>query len=125
MSNQFEQDNGLDPFDPTDANLDPDGDGFTNLQEFLAGTDPTNSASAFRIIAITQDGTTNRVTWMTGIGKTNALQRTRGDADGNYNTNSFADIFSVTNTVGSITNYPDADAATNQPSLYYRIRLVP
>lgn len=31
---------GLDPFDPTDADGDIDGDGVTNLQEFLAGTDP-------------------------------------------------------------------------------------
>ena len=28
-----------------DAGLDPDLDGFTNLQEFLAGTDPHNSRS--------------------------------------------------------------------------------
>ncbi len=31
----------LDPKDPTDADDDPDGDGKTNLEEFQAGTDPT------------------------------------------------------------------------------------
>jgi hypothetical protein len=30
---------GLNPHDPTDALLDPDHDGLTNLQEYLAGTD--------------------------------------------------------------------------------------
>lgn len=35
----------LDPNDPNINNEDPDGDGFTNLEEFLAGTDPTNKNS--------------------------------------------------------------------------------
>jgi hypothetical protein len=33
----------LDPNDPSDAALDQDGDGVTNLQEFLAGTPPSGS----------------------------------------------------------------------------------
>jgi hypothetical protein len=37
------------------ASCDPDGDGFTNLQEFYAGTDPTKPSSAFRVSAV-QDG---------------------------------------------------------------------
>jgi len=31
---------GFDPADPSVRDQDPDGDGFTNLEEFLAGTDP-------------------------------------------------------------------------------------
>src|SRR4030095_11272983 len=31
---------------------DFDGDGQTDLQEFLAGTDPTNSGSVFRVLTI-------------------------------------------------------------------------
>ncbi len=38
LSDDFERLNGLDPQDPTDAELDPDGDGLSNLEEFLAGT---------------------------------------------------------------------------------------
>ena len=38
------------------ASCDPDGDGFGNLQEFLAGTDPTNATSALRINSITPAG---------------------------------------------------------------------
>lgn len=32
--------NGFDPADPEVGDLDPDGDGFTNVEEFLAKTDP-------------------------------------------------------------------------------------
>ena len=35
-----------------DAAADPDGDGMSNTNEFLVGTDPTNSDSAFRITSI-------------------------------------------------------------------------
>ncbi len=37
--------------DKSRAGDDPDGDGFTNLEEFLAGTDPTNAASRLTIIS--------------------------------------------------------------------------
>jgi hypothetical protein len=42
MPDSFENANGLNPLDPTDAGLDFDADGFTNLEEFLNGTDPRN-----------------------------------------------------------------------------------
>jgi len=38
----WELEHGLDPTDPDDASEDPDGDGLTNLQEFLLGTNPHN-----------------------------------------------------------------------------------
>ena len=107
------------------ANADPDGDGMSNLQEFLAGTDPTNGASAFRITSVVRAGSDLLVAWMTGLGRTNALQSTAGTGAGSYNTNGFADIFTVTNTTGAVTNYLDPNAATNFPSLFYRVRLVP
>ncbi len=94
----------------------------SNLQEFLAGTDPTNSASSFRITSVVGIGSDVLVSWMTGIGRTNALQATVGSG---YATNGFADIFTVTNTVGATTNYLDVGGATNRPARYYRVRLVP
>lgn len=42
MSDAFEDAHGLDKYDPSDATADADGDGLTNLEEFLAGTEPRN-----------------------------------------------------------------------------------
>ena len=112
--------------DPAAAsNADPDGDGMDNNAEFLTGTDPTNSGSALRItnVALTNNGVV--ITWTYGPGKTNALQVTAGAGDGSYQTNSFTDIFTVTNTAGTITNYLDSSAATNFPARFYRVRLIP
>ena len=122
IPNGYEQAHGLDPLNPADAALDNDGDGQSNLAEFLAGTDPNNSASAFRITGVVRTNNDFLITWMTGIGRTNALQATNGDG---YSTNNFADIFTVTNALGTVTNYLDIGGATNKPSRFYRIRLVP
>jgi beta-glucanase (GH16 family) len=107
-----------------DAATDPDGDGQNNLAEFMAGTDPTDSGSSFRITSIAAEGNDIRVTWTMGSDRTNALQATSGGLAASYSTN-FADIFTVTNTVGSVTNYLEIGAATNGPARYYRVRLVP
>jgi hypothetical protein len=45
MPDQWEKDHSLNPNDASDANSDPDGDGLTNLQEFIAGTDPNQRSS--------------------------------------------------------------------------------
>ena len=102
------------------TSVDADGDGLSNQQEFLAGTDPTNSVSLFGITAISREANDIQVTWMTGLSKTNALERAAGTP-----TNFLTAVFTVTNTVGPTTNYLDVGAATNVPAFYYRIRLVP
>ncbi len=43
---------GLNPTDPTIAAGNPDGDGHSTLQEWIADTDPTNALSFFRIEAL-------------------------------------------------------------------------
>lgn len=45
LPNDWEKKYGLNPNDPADAQLDADDDGFTNLEEFTAKTDPRNPKS--------------------------------------------------------------------------------
>jgi PKD repeat protein len=109
------------------ATADPDGDGQNNLAEFLAGTDPTDSTSAFRIISVAREGNNVRVTWNTGGGTTNVLQATVGDEYGGY-TNAFVDLnepIIIPGTGDATTNSVDTGGATNCPARYYRVRLVP
>ena len=47
---------GLDRNNPFDAALDPDGDGATNLQEYLAGTDHLNANSYLKLEGIVVSG---------------------------------------------------------------------
>jgi len=43
---------GLNPHDPMVFASDPDTDGFTSLQEWVADTNPTNANSLFKIVTI-------------------------------------------------------------------------
>ncbi len=45
MPDSWERRHDLDPYNADDAALDNDNDGFTNLQEYMAGTDPKNPSS--------------------------------------------------------------------------------
>jgi hypothetical protein len=49
MPDVWEIAHGLNPNDPSDAAGDPDHDGKTNLEEYIAGTDPRNAADVFRV----------------------------------------------------------------------------
>ena len=41
MPDHWEEGYGLDPTDASDNAMDKDGDGYTNVEEYLNGTDPS------------------------------------------------------------------------------------
>ena len=56
MSDFWEKRNELDPEDPNDAELDPDEDGFTNLDEYRANSNPIYVRSYPGVIPIIDEG---------------------------------------------------------------------
>ena len=56
------------------ASDDADGDGASNLQEYLAGTDPTDSNSVFRLTAAATANGTVSLTWPAVPGKNYQIQ---------------------------------------------------
>jgi len=68
----------LDPLNQADSHLDPDGDYQINLQEFMAGTIPTNGASYFHLTHIRRSFTNELVTWNSATGRVYTLERVTG-----------------------------------------------
>jgi hypothetical protein len=98
---------------------DADGDGFTNYQEYLSGTVPTLSTSAFRIKATSADTNNNfLLTFDTVAGKTYAVE-TNASLSVSNGWHTFTN--NLLGTGGTITvSDPGALLQTNR---FYRIRL--
>jgi PKD repeat protein/FtsP/CotA-like multicopper oxidase with cupredoxin domain len=124
---------------------DPDGDGMSNTNEFLAGFNPTNNTAYLRIISlvrsnndiwITYLGANGDNTWSPGIAsRTNVLEFTRGTvifgsnivATGSYSNNFvglITNILSGGTGLGTNVTVTETGGATNTPARYYRIRVL-
>lgn len=57
MPNEFENLYGFNANDPSDNSKDADGDGYTNVEEYLNGTKPTTVEPQLALIATAQGGT--------------------------------------------------------------------
>jgi hypothetical protein len=100
------------------ANADPDGDGMSNLQEYLAGTNPNDAASNLRITAYatTGKGATNSLTWSSVPTRFYHVQESFSLGAPNWHDNALGLI----SPDGAFTTRTVTD--TNAPARFYRIR---
>jgi hypothetical protein len=118
---------------------DPDADGMSNTNEFLAGFNPTSNAAYLHVISVVKSGNNMNITYLGANGdstysggpasRTNVLEFTTGTVNGSYSTNNFAstgqtNILSGGTGAGVVTNMVDSGGATNAPSRYYRVRVL-
>lgn len=94
---------------------DPDGDGMTNAQEYIAGTDPKNAGSALRVSGIAFSANDVVVSFPTVAGKTYRLEYSGTLQNGSWRT--VQDNIAGT---GGVVQLTDAGAAA-QGKRFYRI----
>jgi hypothetical protein len=99
------------------AGCDPSGDGFTNLQEFLAGTNPLDPSTALRIISIDRNGNDLVISFRSVLNKSYLLERCDAMNCGVWTT-----VQTNIPGNGGIVQVTDFSAA-GQPQHFYRIRL--
>ena len=126
--------------DPTFSgpDVDPDHDGVSNTNEFLAGFNPTNNGAYPHIISIVKQGGGMNVTYLGANGdntwspgwasRTNVLEYSTGVPGSGVYSNNFTstgqtNILSGGNGTGQITNMVDPNGATGS-TRYYRIRVI-
>ena len=118
MPDWWELWHNLNPNDPSDAALDSDNDGITNLNEYIAGTDPQDKTDYFHIASITA-GTNCVLSFQSALNRLYTLEiRT------NLNTGSWTSVSGQIDIVGnagllelSQTNSPP------ETTQFYRIKV--
>jgi len=116
LPDDFEALYGLDP-SSDDAHQDPDGDGATNLSEYLAGTDPGDRASHFAFTLVQKVGEDFQLTWNAVVGKIYHVQ-----TSDTLKEDSWMTVTTVVAT-GLSESWTDNELPAPKPYKFYRITL--
>ena len=106
---------GLDKNDPADAALDADGDGQSNLAEYLAGTNPRDAADVLRV-SISPGGGAQVLRFTAVAGKTYIVQYKTALSDATW--------LKLADVAGQLTTREievQDNAATGQTQRFYRV----
>jgi hypothetical protein len=74
LPDDWELAHNLNPNNPGDRDLDPDGDGLTNKQEYLAGTDPHDASSSLRLSLVRAGDDKLNLAFASRVGKMYRLE---------------------------------------------------
>ncbi len=99
------------------AFVDRDGDGMTDRDEFVAGTNPTNALSRLEILDLSQTSSSTQLTFVAAANRTYTIERLSGTFEGIWER--LADVPATkTNRLVSIV---DAAAPSVGPTRFYRV----
>jgi hypothetical protein len=118
MPDAWETANGLEADDSADAVLDEDGDGHTNAEEYLAGTNPHDANSCLRLTglgALASNGW--RMTFSAVVGHTYALETRHQFDSGNWHR--LAEFPS--STTNRLVEFLDTGSSGTNPARLYRV----
>lgn len=101
------------------ATDDRDGDGKTNLDEYLSGTDPLDASSALRVTNIVVSGADVQITWNSVAGKTYQLQ-SAASLDPNA---TWSNVGAAVTANAANTSQTDTGGAGSAPK-FYRVELL-
>ena len=99
-----------------DPNADADRDGFTNLQEFIAGTSPTDATSRFAISSVQRLVNGFSVAWNAVPGRSYRVWSSANPMDG------FVPLTGPMTASSTSMQHLDATAATRR---FYKVEVLP
>ena len=119
MPDSYETANGLDKNNASDAALDLDGDGASNLREYIAGTSANNATSILRIINVRRSGAAIIITFPSVATRNYVIDRTDALPVG------ISQISGLLNGTGSDIDFTDPNGTTGHAERFYRVRVAP